>query len=96
MRASLRALDVELGGAAGVERAAERPGQQTLSFDPVTAASTDPNQFQCFWSNGRAWGRYSQRRDAAAGDWIPEIEVMGGALDDVTISACGKSWTVTA
>ena len=71
-------------------------GSERMSFAPVTAASTDPNQFRCFWSNGRAWGRYSQRRDVASGNWIPEIEVMGGALDGVEVSACGTSWMVTA
>jgi uncharacterized protein (DUF608 family) len=69
-------------------------GKTTLSFTPVVEASTDPNHFQCFWSNGRAWGRYRQTRNDAGANWTPEIEVLGGSLDGVTISACGTSWTV--
>jgi non-lysosomal glucosylceramidase len=68
----------------------------TLTFNPVVEASTDPNRFECFWSNGRAWGHYRQSRDGADGNWTPEVEVLGGNLDGVTISACGQSWTVAA
>lgn len=64
-----------------------------LSFNPVIDASTDADHFQCFWSNGRAWGRYEQRR-SADGTWTPEVDVLGGSLEGVTISACGKTWTV--
>lgn len=70
-------------------------GRATLSFSAVVEAGTDPNRFQCFWSNGRAWGIYRQTRDVAGG-WSPEIEVLGGSLDGVTISACGSAWTVAA
>jgi non-lysosomal glucosylceramidase len=69
-------------------------GQGELSFNPNTDASTDPDHFQCFWSNGRAWGRYEQRR-STDGTWTPQIDVLGGSLDGVTLSACGKTWTVT-
>lgn len=69
--------------------------QGTLSFNPVIDASSDPNLFTCFWSNGRAWGRYRQSRDSA-GNWTPEIEVLGGSLEGVTVSACGKSWVADA
>lgn len=65
----------------------------TLVFDPVLDASSDPNLFECFWSNGQAWGRYRQSRATADASWTPEIEVLGGSLEGVTISACGKSWT---
>jgi uncharacterized protein (DUF608 family) len=64
-------------------------GQQTtpdtLSFDPVLEASSDPNVFQCFWSNGRAWGSYRQQRDDQNG-WTPTLEVLGGSLDGVTVT----------
>ena len=69
-------------------------GQGTLSFDAVADASTDSDHFACFWSSGKAWGRYSQTRAGAGSDWVPEIEVLGGTLEGVTVSACGKSWTV--
>ena len=71
-------------------------GHGVLTFNPVIEASTDPNRFECFWSNGRAWGRYRQSRNSTGENWTPEIEVLGGNLDGVTISACGKSWTVAA
>jgi uncharacterized protein (DUF608 family) len=71
-------------------------GQGVLSFNSVVDASVDPNHFECFWSNGRAWGRYRQTRDSADADWTPEVEVLGGSLDGVTISACGKTWTVSS
>jgi uncharacterized protein (DUF608 family) len=54
----------------------------TLTFKPVLEASTDPNLFQCFWSNGKAWGIYRQRRDVST----PEIEVLGGSHDGVQVS----------
>ncbi|MEO8391782.1 MAG: GH116 family glycosyl-hydrolase [Chloroflexota bacterium] len=66
-------------------------GQAALSFNPVADASLDPNRFQCFWSNGRAWGRYIQSRESADGTWSSEIEVLGGTLNGVTVSACGTS-----
>lgn len=69
-------------------------GKAALSFNPVVDASTDPNRFECFWSNGRAWGRYRQTRASAETSWTPEIEVLGGSLDGVTVTACGKTWTM--
>ncbi|MCC6804062.1 MAG: hypothetical protein IT319_14365 [Anaerolineae bacterium] len=65
-------------------------GTKTLSFNPALDGGTHPDEFTCFWSNGAAWGRYTQRRSGA--DWTPEIEVLGGSLDGVTITACGKTW----
>lgn len=67
-------------------------GSQTLSFSPALAASDDPNVFRCFWSNGHAWGSYTQRRADADAPWTPEIQVYGGSLDGVTITACGQTW----
>jgi hypothetical protein len=66
-----------------------------LSFNPVVGASTDSNQFRCFWSNGRAWGVYKQTRNTADEAWTPEVEVLGGSLEGVTVSAGETSWTVT-
>ena len=93
MRASLRPLHVELDGAAGAQRSARRPRARTLTFDPALDASTDPDLFQCFWSNGTAWGVFRQRRDSQA---PPEIEVLGGSLGGVVVSAAGKSWRLDA
>lgn len=66
----------------------------TLSFAPVLEASPDANRFECFWSNGHAWGRYRQTRASADAAWTPEVEVLGGSLDGVTVSACGQTWTI--
>jgi hypothetical protein len=64
----------------------------TLSFSPALDASTDENAFACFWSNGKAWGTYTQRRANTDAAWQPEVTVLGGSLDGVTVTACGKSW----
>ncbi|MAS38055.1 MAG: hypothetical protein CL610_28930 [Anaerolineaceae bacterium] len=60
--------------------------QKTLTFDPVLAASTEPDRFATFWSNGVAWGIYSQTR-AADGTWTPQLEVLGGDLGDIQLAA---------
>jgi non-lysosomal glucosylceramidase len=70
-------------------------GQGVLSFSPVVEASTDPNQFQCFWSNGCAWGIYRRALNTTDEAWTPEIEVLGGSLDGVMVSTGETSWTVT-
>src|SRR5207247_2844013 len=48
-----------------------------MSFAPQIAASTKASTFSCFWSCGRGWGRYTQRRDAD-GAWQVEVAVLGG------------------
>lgn len=64
-----------------------------MSFDPVAAASSDPDSFGCLWSCGRGWGTYTQRRNAE-GAWQPEVTVLGGDMSGVTVTACGRSWTL--
>ncbi len=59
----------------------------TLTFAPAFDASTDPDLFQCFWSNGKAWGVFRQRRDSQT----PEVEVLGGSLDNVAVSVGTKA-----
>lgn len=55
-------------------------GQQTnaesgqVRFQPVFAASPEGDTFRAFWSNGRAWGVFTQQ---AGGE--PQIEVLGSA-----------------
>ena len=65
-----------------------------LSFEPVLEASTDANAFTTFWSCGRGWGTYTQRRSAADAPWQPSIEVLGGDMSGFTVKACGKQWTL--
>ncbi len=64
-----------------------------ISFAPHTAASTNPNTFSCFWSCGRGWGTYTQRRDAD-GVWQPEVIVLSGDMSGITVTACDRTWTL--
>jgi non-lysosomal glucosylceramidase len=57
-----------------------------LSFDPVLDASDDPNEFRCFWSNGRAWGSYVQRRNNSGEGWTRDITILGGNLEGVALT----------
>jgi uncharacterized protein (DUF608 family) len=68
--------------------------QHTMRFAPVLEASTEADTFRTFWSNGRGWGTYTQRRDAKTGAWVPEVQVLGGDLTGVRVSACGREWTL--
>lgn len=65
-----------------------------LSFEPVLEASTHADSFTSFWSCGRGWGTYTQRRDAAGGAWQPSVEVLGGDLSGFRVKACGQEWTL--
>jgi hypothetical protein len=60
-----------------------------LSFEPVLGASTNDTTFTTFWSTGRGWGTYTQRKDES-GAWQPSIEVLGGDLKGVRVIACGQ------
>jgi len=65
-----------------------------VRFAPRLEASTDPDTFTTFWSCGRGWGRYTQRRDSQTGAWVPQIEVLGGDMAGVQVSACGQEWAL--
>jgi non-lysosomal glucosylceramidase len=60
-------------------------GRGELRFEPVWEASTDSEAFSTFWSTGRAWGTFTQPKDAA-----PSIHVLGGDLNGVKIYANGQ------
>ena len=51
-----------------------------IHFDPVKLVSTDADVFKSFWSNGKAWGTFTQR-----GSEAPEIDVLGGSLDGIRV-----------
>ncbi|MBI1258638.1 MAG: hypothetical protein GC204_14315 [Chloroflexi bacterium] len=51
-----------------------------MRFDPIMSASTDSSEFKSFWSNGKAWGTFTQREGEA-----PEIDVLGGSLDGIRV-----------
>ena len=61
-------------------------GKGTMRFKPV---NLDDNM-TAFWSNGKAWGTYSQTFDAASGVPSSHIDVLGGTIDDLEILANGK------
>ena len=65
-----------------------------LSFEPVLEASTEEGVFTSFWSCGRGWGTYTQRRDATSGAWQPSVEVLGGDMTGMRVKACGQEWTL--
>jgi hypothetical protein len=65
-----------------------------ISFAPVVAASSEAGVFRCVWSCGRGWGTYAQRRDEATGKWQPEVQVLGGDMAGVQVTACGQEWTL--
>ena len=72
-------------------------GRGELSFEPIMAASTEENYFQTFWSNGKAWGTYSQQLDKATGQWQTSLNILGGDLSSVRVKANGQiiqpTWT---
>lgn len=59
------------------------PGSGDMTFSPVGELLNKDEPFKCFWSNGRAWGLYTQSWDADAGKWRPSLEVLGGEADGV-------------
>ena len=69
-------------------------GRGELRFEPVVEASTHVDTFTTFWSTGRGWGTYTQHRDPATGAWQPRVEVLGGDMAGVRVSACGQEWTL--
>lgn len=64
-------------------------GRGTLRFDPIPAAFDDKGVFQTLWSTGKAWGSYRQERDPG-GSWRRSLQVFGGDLDGVRVSAQGE------
>lgn len=57
-----------------------------MSFNPVV----NRDDFACFWSTGKGWGVYRQRKDET-GSLAFEIEVLHGDMSGVEVTACGYS-----
>lgn len=55
----------------------------TIRFNPVI----NQEDFSTFWSTGKGWGIYTQKKDPVSGkvDW--NIEVLYGSLEGVTVNA---------
>ncbi|MBE3584381.1 MAG: hypothetical protein IMX01_09755 [Limnochordaceae bacterium] len=62
-----------------------------MGFAPVQP--TADGEFQCFWSTGKGWGVYRQRRDTTTGQIVPEVQVLYGDLAGVRVRAAGREWT---
>lgn len=62
-----------------------------ISFAP----SIQTEHFTSFWSTGRAWGTYSQKKHPLTGAWETEVKVLYGDASGMKVHACGKSWIVT-
>lgn len=52
------------------------------------APRINAEDFRTFWSTGRAWGIYTQRRDPATGRLVPEIRVLYGDAVGLAVHAC--------
>ena len=62
------------------------PTSGDMTFSPAAALLSKSKPFKTFWSNGRAWGVYSQVWDADAQAWRGDIEVLGGDGNGVSCS----------
>ncbi len=65
------------------------PVKGEISFAPVATLLSKDESFKTFWSNGRAWGVYTQAWDADADAWRGVVEVLGGDADTVSHSIEG-------
>jgi uncharacterized protein (DUF608 family) len=52
-----------------------------IAFAPAVNA----DDFRTFWSTGRAWGTYSQRKDPATGEWDVDVRVLYGDASGLTV-----------
>jgi len=53
----------------------------TISFRPVI----NEENFTCFWSTGKAWGIYRQKKDRQSGEVKSEIEILYGEKDSIKL-----------
>ncbi len=56
--------------------------EKRISFNPRVSADS----FSCFFSTGRAWGIYRQKRQPGSDARSWEVEVLYGSLDEVTVN----------
>lgn len=60
-----------------------------IHFSPVL----NQEDYSTFWSTGKAWGIYSQKRNGAD-EWDTNVQVLFGDASGLQINACGKKWTL--
>lgn len=53
-----------------------------VSFKPVI----NEEDFSCFWSTGKAWGIYNQKKNTDTGEAEWSIEVLYGSLDGIEVN----------
>jgi hypothetical protein len=63
-----------------------------MRFD-LRPAVIEQDEARVFWSNGRAWGTYTQSK-GSDGAWQPSIEVLGGDASGLQVLACGQTITL--
>ncbi len=63
-----------------------------IRFD-LRQAVIEQDEARVFWSNGRAWGTYTQHK-GGDGAWQPSIEVLGGDAAGLQVLACGQTITL--
>lgn len=56
--------------------------KKTMEFHPVI----NQDDFRTFWSTGKAWGVYTQKRDASTGQMLQNTKVLYGNLDGTSIN----------
>jgi non-lysosomal glucosylceramidase len=61
--------------------------KKQMSFAPLMDISTAPDKFSSFWSNGIAWGTFTQQKTGDS--WSVDIQVLGGALGDTQVMVNG-------
>jgi non-lysosomal glucosylceramidase len=66
-------------------------GKNEMSFEPRLESSQD--SFTTFWSTGKGWGTYHQQKDSQ-GVWQAKVDVLGGNMTGIKVTACGKTWTL--
>jgi non-lysosomal glucosylceramidase len=64
--------------------------ENSMSFAPVAALSTEADRFSTFWSNGVAWGTFTRRKDETSGIWQSDLQVLDGDVSDLRIAVYGQ------
>lgn len=61
--------------------------RKEMKFDPVV----NRDDFIAFWSTGRAWGTYTQKKNTDSGEYEAAVKVLYGDMGGVRVHACGKT-----
>jgi len=61
-----------------------------MSFNP----RINEENFSAFWSTGKAWGTFQQKKNKSTGELEPTINVLYGDASGIKVNACGKEWVI--